>query len=38
MASDSDPEELTTALAEELDKAIIDQRRQLGLPWNPLTP
>ncbi len=38
MASDSDPEELTTSLAEKLDKAIIDQRKQLGLPWNPLTP
>jgi hypothetical protein len=37
MASDSDPEDLTTALAEKLDKAIIDQRKQLGLPWNPLT-
>jgi hypothetical protein len=38
MGSDSDPEDLTTALAEKLDKAIIDQRRKLGLPWNPLTP
>lgn len=38
MGSDSDPDDLTTALAEKLDKAIIDQRKQLGLPWNPLTP
>lgn len=38
MGSDSDPEALTLALAEKLDKAIIDQRRQLGLSWNPLSP
>jgi hypothetical protein len=36
MSSDSDPEDLTTALAEKLDKAITDRRRKLGLPWNPL--
>lgn len=37
MGSEADPEDLTRALAEKLDSAIIDARRKLGLPWNPLT-
>jgi hypothetical protein len=36
LGSDSDPEDLTLALAEKLDAAIISQRKKLGLPWNPL--
>jgi hypothetical protein len=38
LASDSDPEDVTLALAEKLDAAIISQRKELGLPWNPLSP
>ena len=37
MGSEADPEDLTRALAEKLDGAIIEARRELGLPWNPLT-
>jgi len=38
LASETDPENLTKALAEKLDEQIIEARRRLELPWNPLTP
>jgi hypothetical protein len=38
IGSDSDPADLSASLAEKLDDAIISQRKQLGMPWNPLNP
>ncbi len=37
MSSETDPEDLTKALAEKLDAAIVEARKKLGLPWNPFT-